>query len=417
MTKHSRTINALLGLLIWGALFLCGSMPAHALPTGSITVQDDRVVSDSAATETKTAVKKKKSKKKDKTIPPLVINGLEIGQRMEVRSGSRAGIGTVDTVALDSLGRPIVDSLAKVKSDSLAIAKAKRDSTMAGVDTTSRQYRRSLREPFRVTQDTMKAGRMTTLSLIAPGFGQIYNRQYWKLPVIYAGIGGFLAGGFIYNSQYQGLKADYQRTIDLGLPSENQNAARAKMMQAGSSRTIFFALAGATYLYSIADATFNYRGNTDPIRKATTLAAIFPGMGFVYTKTYWRLPIYYGGFIALATVIDYNNRSYQRYKTAYDAMTDNNPATVDEFNGRYSPDLVARVRSAYRRDRDLAIIGMAAAYLLSVVDTYVIASLKNWDVSEDLAFRVEPTIIDTRFNPKGLSSAPSGYGLAMKLRF
>ncbi len=270
---------------------------------------------------------------------------------------------------------------------------------------------------FRITQDTIAAGKHTLLSLV-PGFGQIYNRQPWKLPILYGGMGGFLTGGILFHNKYRTYKTEYQRTVDLRLPPDIQKRARTRMRNAGSGQTLMFAMAGATYLYSVADAVFNYRGPVDPVRKATTLAAIFPGMGFVYTKTYWRIPIYYGGFIALATVVDYNNRNYQRYKTAYDALTDGNPSTVDEFNGRYSPELLSRVRSAYRRDRDLAIIGMAAAYLLSVIDTYVIASLKNWDVDENLSVRVEPTLIDTRFNGRTLSpSQGNSYGLAVKLRF
>lgn len=271
---------------------------------------------------------------------------------------------------------------------------------------------------FRITQDTIAAGKHTILSLVAPGFGQIYNRQAWKLPILYGGVGGFLTGGILFHNKHKEYKTEYQRTVDLRLPPDIQKRARTRMRNAGSGQTLMYAMAGATYLYFVADAVFNYRGPVDPVRKATTLAAVFPGMGFVYTKTYWRLPIYYGGFIALATVIDYNNRNYQRYKTAYDALTDGNPSTIDEFNGRYSPELLSRVRSAYRRDRDLAIIGMAAAYLLSVVDTYVIASLKNWDVDENLSVRVEPTMIDTRINGRTLSpSQGNSYGLAVKLRF
>ena len=271
---------------------------------------------------------------------------------------------------------------------------------------------------FRLTQDTIAAGKHTVLSLVAPGFGQIYNRQPWKLPILYGGVGGFLTGGILFHNKYKDYKAEYQRTVDLRLPPDVQNRARTRMRNAGSGQTLMYAMAGATYLYFVADAVFNYRGPVDPVRKATTLAAVFPGMGFVYTKTYWRIPIYYGGFIALATVIDYNNRNYQRYKTAYNALTDGNPSTVDEFNGRYSADLLSRVRSAYRRDRDLAIIGMAAAYLLSVIDTYVIASLKNWDVDENLSVRVEPTMIDTRFDGRPVSpSQGSSYGLALKIRF
>lgn len=281
----------------------------------------------------------------------------------------------------------------------------------------------------RITQDTLRAGRVTWMSIVAPGFGQVYNRQPWKLPVIYGSIGGFLTGGFIYKHQHKQYSREYQRTLNMQLPPEVQKRANDKMRKARTGKTLMFSMAGATYLYSIADAVFNYRGPIDPRRKATTLAAIFPGMGFVYTKSYWRLPVYYGGFIALATVIDYNNRSYKRYKRAYNALTDGNPATVDEFNGRYSPELLARVRSSYRRDRDLAIILTGAAYLFSVIDTYVIATLKQWDVDENLSVRLEPTTIDM-----GLGRSDSGggrnrsgflspgmpsqsYGMAVKIRF
>lgn len=388
------------------------------------------------------------------------MDGMAVGQHVRISGGhkgtpvgwradsvaKRAGFirtlpfsdSLLTTLMLDSTAFSILpdSTLVSVFSDSLlrvsvpdSVLRRAPFSIRSGVDTTylgstakaladSALLAGEMKQRFRITQDTISAGRHTIFSLVAPGFGQIYNRQAWKLPILYGGVGGFLAGGIIFHSKFKTYSAEYQRAVDLRLPPEVQRAARTRMRNAGSGQTLMFGLAGATYLYFVADAVFNYRGPVDPVRKATTLAAIFPGMGFVYTKTYWRIPIYYGGFIALATVIDYNGRNYQRYKAAYDALTDGNPSTVDEFNGRYSPELLARVRSAYRRDRDLAIIGMAAAYLLSVVDTYVIASLKNWDVDENLSVRVEPTMIDTRFNGRTFSpSQGSSYGLALKLRF
>ncbi|MEZ4847955.1 MAG: DUF5683 domain-containing protein [Bacteroidia bacterium] len=40
-------------------------------------------------------------------------------------------------------------------------------------------------------------------SLIIPGWGQAYNRSYWKMPIFYAGYGGFIWWINYNNQQYQ----------------------------------------------------------------------------------------------------------------------------------------------------------------------------------------------------------------------
>jgi len=47
----------------------------------------------------------------------------------------------------------------------------------------------------------------TIRSAIIPGWGQIYNKQYWKLPLVYAAI-GIPAGFYVYNNTW------YKRTRD-----------------------------------------------------------------------------------------------------------------------------------------------------------------------------------------------------------
>ncbi len=325
---------------------------------------------------------------------------------MRVEGGHKGGT-VVDSVLF------LADSLQK---DSIINARLLADSLQKDSLLQVKAYNDSLRSiKFRLTKDTMKAGNHLLLSFV-PGMGQIYNRQFWKAPVFVGAMAGFATGGVLMNKQYKRTEQMWRDASSIGEPSTTLNSLQRKMYSQRTLTTVMYAMAGVSYLYSVADATFNYRGEMSHIRKATTLAALFPGAGFFYTKTYWRLPIYYGGFAVTAAVIDYNNRYYQRFKTAYELVVDNDPDTVDEFGGIYSATVLKNARDAYRRNRDFGIICTAAVYLLSVIDTYVIATLKNWDISEDLSVVVEPKVFSTPNSPQQFLN-PSGAGMSLRVRF
>ena len=50
-------------------------------------------------------------------------------------------------------------------------------------------------------KNPLKPGTMLVGSVMMPGTGQIYNKDYWKLPIVYAGLAGGVAGGFYFKSQ------------------------------------------------------------------------------------------------------------------------------------------------------------------------------------------------------------------------
>ncbi len=53
-------------------------------------------------------------------------------------------------------------------------------------------------------------GKAAFRSAILPGWGQIYNKKYWKLPIIYAGL-GITTGVFLYNlGQYRDTRFAYR---------------------------------------------------------------------------------------------------------------------------------------------------------------------------------------------------------------
>ena len=55
------------------------------------------------------------------------------------------------------------------------------------------------------------ARKASIMSAIIPGLGQAYNKKYWKIPIIYAGLGGFgymfLSNNTKYNDYRKGLIA------------------------------------------------------------------------------------------------------------------------------------------------------------------------------------------------------------------
>ena len=146
----------------------------------------------------------------------------------------------------------------------------------------------------------------------------------------------------------------------------------------------------------------------DPVR-AVWLASIIPGAGQIYNRSYWKLPIVYGGLMACIYAITWNNSRYLDYKEAYrdiliydgvhTAYLDVLPKgyTVETMGGKstYTATLKNQ-QNVLHRYRDLSIVGLVAVYALSIVDAYVDAHLFDFDISEDLSMHIQPDFHTTR---------------------
>ncbi len=127
-------------------------------------------------------------------------------------------------------------------------------------------------------------------------------------------------------------------------------------------------------------------------KKATIYSAILPGLGQAYNRKYWKIPVIYGlGGLLTYFVVD-NNKQYVNYKNAFKVRLDDNPDTVDPYVNVYSDDDLRVLKNYYRRNRDLAYIGMGVTYILNVIDAAVDAHLFYFDVSDNLTLRAEPAV-------------------------
>jgi hypothetical protein len=146
-------------------------------------------------------------------------------------------------------------------------------------------------------------------------------------------------------------------------------------------------------------------------KKASIYAALFPGLGQIYNRKYWKLPIVYGGYAGLIYVLGWNNSQYKDFfqgyriiaqytsavgmKTEERKFLDNliknpsisldNPATFT-----YIATQLKSGKDYFRRNRDLTIIGIAALHVLSIIDASVDANLFDFDISDDLSMRIQP---------------------------
>lgn len=319
-----------------------------------------------------------------------------------------------DSVALNALRTDDLHTL-----DSVALAEFLMEGEQR--DTTTR--RPLFREGW-FMRDSMSLSKVCWGAAVLPGYGQIYNKQYWKLPILYGTLGTGLALYLHENSVYKPLKRQYEAMTDVSMTRTPElDALQTKMIRSNTKRQLFLGVTIASYIYFIGDAALNYATNdVSSVKKATTLACICPGAGQIYNKSYWKVPFVVGGFATLAYCIDWNNRGFQRFKKAYNLLADyeqhpekypNGP--TDEFRGRYGSNFLKNLRNNYRRNRDLCIILTGGMYLLQIVDAHVDAHLRDYDISDDLSVNLEP-MVNYTYVPTAGNHRPV-VGLNMSLTF
>jgi hypothetical protein len=150
--------------------------------------------------------------------------------------------------------------------------------------------------------------------------------------------------------------------------------------------------------------------------KATMLSAALPGFGQIYNRKYWKIPLVYAGFGAIGYSVVFNITSYNKFIKGYQDFVDNIPET-DSYKklirgveqSRYDPvvypktynssdaqwvkDGLLRQVDYYRKYRDLSYMGIAAWYIVSIIDANVDASLSDYDISDNINLTLVPAQI------------------------
>ncbi|MCR5819856.1 MAG: hypothetical protein K6F94_02740 [Bacteroidaceae bacterium] len=176
---------------------------------------------------------------------------------------------------------------------------------------------------------------------------------------------------------------------------------------------------------------YGHHFTPNPIR-ALWLSLVLPGAGQIYNRKFWKLPIFYGGFLGCAYALQWNNQMLRDYSQAYLDIMDSDPNTKSyekmlpmgyDISGREEQfqTIFKNKKNFYRRYRDMSIFAFAAVYALAVIDAYVDAELSTFDITPDLSLRVTPAVIGPstgqRHFTQGFRCADNGLGMACRLEF
>ena len=130
--------------------------------------------------------------------------------------------------------------------------------------------------------------------------------------------------------------------------------------------------------------------------KAAFFSAVLPGLGQIYNKRYWKVPIVYGAIGTGVFLYIDNTREYNRFRDAFrrrlagfedDEFFDINGDGIVPGNPDISDQALQDAQENFNENRELALIVTIGLYVLNIVDANVDAHLKQFNISNDLTFQ------------------------------
>jgi hypothetical protein len=132
-------------------------------------------------------------------------------------------------------------------------------------------------------------------------------------------------------------------------------------------------------------------------RIAAIRSGVLPGLGQIYNKRWWKVPVIYGGFVMLGLAYDFNQRYYREFLAEVRYRSENQQQPKNPLYAGYSFEGIVRVKDNFRRNRDLSILGFVGLHAINIIDAYVDAKFFRFDVSNDLSLRIDPSIERTQY--------------------
>ena len=143
--------------------------------------------------------------------------------------------------------------------------------------------------------------------------------------------------------------------------------------------------------------------STHSVHTAIMRSAIVPGLGQIYNRKYWKVPLIYAGLGTVGYYIVWNINNYNKFaKFSHFREFAQSPDPTDPLYSEYQQYQAARVPDQaiydqtdyYRRNRDLLILGFVGGWFIQVIDAYIDAKFINsYSIDNNLSMRIAPSVL------------------------
>lgn len=120
--------------------------------------------------------------------------------------------------------------------------------------------------------------------------------------------------------------------------------------------------------------------------KAAFYSAILPGLGQIYNRKAWKIPIVYTAIGVSAYSYDFNKKKFKSYREAYKRRKAGFNDDIYQ-NIITNDDRLIDAQNFHKRYKDLSMVFLVGFYFLNILDANIDAHLMDFNVNENLSFR------------------------------
>ena len=142
--------------------------------------------------------------------------------------------------------------------------------------------------------------------------------------------------------------------------------------------------------------------------KAAIMSAVLPGLGQIYNKKYWKLPIVYAAVGVSAWIFIKWQNEFSRYRRAYIDINDQDPYTNFHktlgFPLNYTDEQmrqpITKRKEMLRTWRDYSIVAVVAVYAFNIIDANVDAHLMDFSLDDNISLNIQPCFLENDVRSK-----------------